>query len=129
MSIPAFNVKEVEPTNPKDAFVTAICPIIAVSFAVMHASCRQVCQPPQQQKENEQETIDAIQRANVAGFPIPSSAFGILIRSLYPPSKPILGNAALACTPIRNHDQRLFFGGIPKETEFRFNRLVLPQAY
>jgi hypothetical protein len=37
-----------------------ICPIIPISFAVMNACGCQMRQPPEKQKEHEQQTIDAV---------------------------------------------------------------------
>ncbi len=37
MNISAFNSKEIQPPNAEDAFVAAICPIRAISFAMMDA--------------------------------------------------------------------------------------------
>src|SRR5260370_31005105 len=68
MSIPTLNIKEIEPAQTKDAFVATISPSIPISFSVMNARRREVRQPPQQQKEDEQQTIHAIQRTDVAGF-------------------------------------------------------------
>ena len=51
-NISAFNIEEIEPPNAEDAFVAAISSIIAISFPVMDARRRQMCQPPQEQKED-----------------------------------------------------------------------------
>lgn len=48
MRIAALNIEEVEPANAEDAFIAAICSIIAVAFPVMKTSSRQMRQPPEQ---------------------------------------------------------------------------------
>ncbi|MEO7021608.1 MAG: hypothetical protein ABI234_15760 [Ktedonobacteraceae bacterium] len=59
-SISAFNSKERESPDAKDAFVATICPIIPISFSVMNARCGKMRQPPQEQEEHEQQTIYTI---------------------------------------------------------------------
>lgn len=90
--ISAFNIEEVEPTQTENAFIATINSIIPISFAVMHARGSQMCKPPQEQKEHQQQTIHAIQGTNMAGFPIPPTALAILKRGFYPEAEPILGN-------------------------------------
>lgn len=77
-TISAFNIKEIEPSNAENAFVSTIRSIIAIAFPMMHARRRQMREPPEQQKENQQQTIHAIQRTNMTAFPAPSSTFAIL---------------------------------------------------
>ena len=48
LSVSAFNIKEIESTQTKNAFVATIRPIIPISFAVMNAPRCQMRQPPQQ---------------------------------------------------------------------------------
>src|SRR3984893_13702323 len=128
-NISALNIEEIESSNAEDAFVATIRSICAIAFPVMDARPRQMREPPQKQKEDQQQTIHTIQRTNMTAFPVPSSAFAILKGGFHPPAEPIVGNAPFPRSPIRNHDQRFFFCRIPKDSQFRFNRLVLPQTH
>lgn len=60
-SIPTLNIKEGEPPKTKNAFVAAIRPIRASTFPMMDAGRCQMDQPPEQQKEDQQQAIDTIQ--------------------------------------------------------------------
>jgi hypothetical protein len=59
-NISAFNIEEIEPPNAEDAFVATISSIIAISFPVMDARRRQMREPPQKQKKDQQQTIHTI---------------------------------------------------------------------
>src|SRR5260221_8480668 len=50
-------------------------------------------------------------------------------RGFYPPAQTILSNASSTRSAVRNYDQCLIFVCVPKYTQFRFYRLVLPQTH
>ncbi|MGH2509022.1 MAG: hypothetical protein ACRDHZ_16700, partial [Ktedonobacteraceae bacterium] len=123
MNIPAFNIKEIKPTYTKDAFIATIRPIRPIPFAMMNAPCCQMRQPPEEQKEHQQQTI---QRTHMTAFPVPSATLSILECGSHPPAEPVLGNTSSPRMYIRNDDERFALFRSPKDAQLRFNRLVLP---
>lgn len=106
-SLSACTLEKGEPPNADDACVATIRPIRAIAFPVMDVCRREMCQPPLQQTQHEQQTSHPTQRTDLAGFPISASALSLVTRRFHLPTKPLLGKPLGACTRVRHHDPRL----------------------
>src|ERR1700730_5016082 len=84
-------------------------------------------QPPDEQKEDEEQTIHPIEATNMTVFPIPATTFEILKGGLHSPAPSILRDPLAAGKQIRNDEQRLFFLWCPIGTQIGLNRRLLPQ--
>src|SRR5579863_262873 len=103
--------------------------IIAISSAIMNATRSQMSQPPHQQKQHQQQTIDTIQTTHMALFPIPATTFEILEGRFDFPAQTIVTQPPGTRGQIGNHYQGFFLIFVPIGAHIGFNLLLLPQTY
>jgi hypothetical protein len=78
----SFDASDQEPetSEAKDAFVTSIKAINAISYAMMHAGSSQMTDPPHRENECHEEAVQASFLCDHTGFQVPYSAFAVLKR-------------------------------------------------
>src|SRR5690349_10153398 len=86
----AYNIEQIETPQAEQPLVASIMTIIALSSAMTNTRRCKMDEPPEAQKEYQQQAIQVIARAHVRVFPLPASALHILKRRFYSHSQSIL---------------------------------------
>ena len=100
----AQDIQEPESPQAKDALVTAIMTVKAVTLAVMNARGRQMPYPPHGQKERQQQAFQMCPHLESGRFDVPAARLGILKGGLHAHAQGIHLDAHLAGQQIGNDE-------------------------
>ena len=101
--------------------------IKAMPLAMMDAASGQMTDPPDGQKQTQQEPIQACPVTDPTGFQLPAATLGILKSRLDAHAEPIAADPSPARRLIRDEQPGFLVPDFPDGTQGRFDGAVLPE--
>src|SRR5436190_17552069 len=100
--------------------------IKTMAFSMMHARSRQMTDPPHCEKETQEESIQAGEIRDSAGFQVPSSAFLVLKRGFHPHPQRIFSHASTTGRQIRDQQPGFLIERVPIGAHIGLQWFLLP---
>src|SRR5262249_1838302 len=116
-----------EPTKPKDALVAAIVAIEAGALPMMHTRGGQMRQPPEAEKDDQEQPIETRAVGEHSPFPIPAAAFEVLEGGFHAHPAGIVAKTLASRGPIGDDDPGLPLVRFPSRTYLGSQRALLPE--
>ena len=111
------DIEEPEPSQPKDAFVASVMAVEPSPLPMMDAGRRQMRQPPEAEKQHQQQPIQPCAVGDHRSFQVPATALEILEGRFDPHSAGVLAHALPSGRSVGEDDPGLVLPGLPSRAD------------